>query len=305
MPAPALNLTVPVASVTDALRRSVEGTPLDECPSRAKGTKRESKNVRFDTSGTENKRRTPEPTIHAGTNQIQSFATLDLKATKSVCDHLSRGCTSPSTFLDPCLGYLEHRGSALSSRLIFYDASRNTILENQGSKRDRKANKVVVLLQSLRTVHQLTLAYKLAVATLQYHSTSWLGPDWSLEDISYFQNPTQHTTEAIEDQLRSLHLSTQFPATAPSVTTLAMQDQQDLKFVYGIRNLPLAKLGIALLEIGCQSKISDLTTNPAPHDVISAKECFSTHLLPYLTWADGISRSRENALNVTSPTVTN
>jgi hypothetical protein len=28
-----------------------------------------------------------------------------------------------------------------------------------------------------------------------------------------------------------------------------------MKYVYGIRNLPLAKLGVALLEIGCQKEI--------------------------------------------------
>jgi hypothetical protein len=41
--------------------------------------------------------------------------------------------------------------------------------------------------------------------------------------------------------------------------------------VYGIRNLPLAKLGIALLEIGCQTKIGSLASSPMPHDVICAR----------------------------------
>jgi hypothetical protein len=249
----------------------MQAMPLDDCLSHSKATKRKSKSVRFDTSGPESKRRTPEPTSDAQMKQTQSFTMFDLKATQSVCDHLSQACASASTCPDPCLGYLEHCSSVSSSRLIFYDASRNNIVEKHRSKGQREARKVMELLQSLRTVHQLTLAHQLAVAVLQYHSTAWIAPDWRLEDISYFCDPTKPTTEAIEDQLQSLHLSTQFPLAGASAATTIIQDQEDLKFVYGIRNLPLAKLGIALLEIGCQTKISSLASSPMPHDVICAR----------------------------------
>jgi hypothetical protein len=257
--------------MTDTLRRSMQAMPLGDCLSQEKATKRKSKSVRFDTSGPESKRRTPEPTGDAQINQTKSFTTFDLKAAQSVCDHLSQACASTSTCPDPCLGYLEHCSSVLSSRLIFYDASRNNIVKKHGPKGEREARKVIELLQSLRTVHQLTLAHQLAVAILQYHSTAWIAPDWSLEDISYFRDLTKPTTEAIEDQLQSLHLSTQFPFTGASAAKSIIQHQEDLKFVYGIRNLPLAKLGIALIEIGCQTKISSLASSPMPHDVICAR----------------------------------
>jgi hypothetical protein len=94
-----------------------------------------------------------------------------------------------------------------------------------------------------------------------------MAPDWSLEDVSYFRDPNKPTPEAIEDQLQSLHLNTQFPSTTAGAATSLIQDQQHWKQVYGIRNLPLAKLGVALLEIGCQEEIS----SPVPHDIIRAR----------------------------------
>ncbi|KAF3002702.1 hypothetical protein E8E13_010074 [Curvularia kusanoi] len=265
-------LAVPVASITNTLKRSTQHPQLDEYTAKSKPTKRKSKSVSFVTSGSASKRRSPEPTSDAKKSQPESYATLDLKATQSICDHLSQACASSSTCPDPCLGYLEHCSSALSSRLIFYDASKNAVMGKHQSKKDREAIRVISLLQNLRTIHQLTLAHQLAVAILQYHSTSWIAPDWSLKDVSYFKEFTSSSTESIEEHLQSLHLDAQFPLTEISGTTQVIQNHQDLKFVYGIRNLPLAKLGIALLEIGCQTEIGKLTATPAAHDVINARK---------------------------------
>jgi hypothetical protein len=204
--------------------------------------------------------------------QHQSFVTLDLKATDSICSHFSQNCASASSCVDSCLGYLEYLEATLSSRFTFYDASKNAIAQKVLPVADRKALPINTLLRSLRTFHQLTLAYRLAVATLQYHSTSWLAPDWGLGDISYFDNSTPQTPDELSERLESLHLSTQFSGRALSVVSQATQDEKDLRCNYGIRNLPLAKLGVALLEIGCQEEINSLSPASAPHDIIRARK---------------------------------
>jgi hypothetical protein len=146
--------------------------------------------------------------------QHQSFVTFDLKATDSICSHLSQNCTSASSCVDSCLGYLEYLEATLSSRFTFYDASKNTVAQKVVPLAHRKALPINTLLKSLRTFHQLTLAYRLAVATLQYHSTSWLAPDWGLRDISYFDNSTPQSPDELSERLESLHLSTQFSGRA-------------------------------------------------------------------------------------------
>jgi hypothetical protein len=202
----------------------------------------------------------------------QSFVTLNLKATDSICAHLIRNCASASSRADSCLGYLEYLEATLSSRLIFYNASKSTIAHKAQPAADVGALPINNLLQSLRTLHQLTLAHQLAVATLQYHSTSWLAPDWGLQDISYFDNSAIRTPDELSEQLQSLHLSTQFPSTNSSGVCGVAPEHKDLRDDYGIRNLPLAKLGVVLLEVGSQAEINSLSSASAPHDVIRARK---------------------------------
>jgi hypothetical protein len=251
----------------------VQRGPLYACASQTKSTiKRELKTVRFDTADSENERVGPEEVGESDTSQPRSFATLDLKATKSICDHLSRSCALESHCADTCLGYLEYPGATLPSRLIFYDASKNAAMQRSGPSKGWEALPINKLLQSLQILHQLTLARSLAVAMLQYHSTSWLAPDWRLQDVSYFDGPARQQTDIISDYLQSLHLSTHFSGSDPTEPMEPPQNPQDLKYMYGIRNLPLAKLGVALLEIGCQKEISSLNGCLMPHDVISARK---------------------------------
>jgi hypothetical protein len=252
---------------------SVPGGQLDVWVSQKKCTvKRKLKSVHFDTSESENKRPGPENAEEAGKSHAQSFATFDLRAAKSICDHLSQSCASVSRCADPCLGYLEYLRATPSSRLIFYDASRNVTTQKSEHSQGTEALPISKLLQSLQILHQLTLAHRVAVATLQYSSTSWLAPDWSLQDISYFEGPARQQTDVISNQLKSLHLSTQFSGPTSADPMKVSHNHQDLKYLYGIRNLPLAKLGVALLEIGCQKDISSLNPCPTPHDVISARK---------------------------------
>jgi hypothetical protein len=126
----------------------------------------------------------------------------------------------------------------------------------------------------LQTLQQLKLAHKVATATLQYNSTSWLPLDWSLQDIAYFDNTAQPSSsvDTITQQISSLHLSTKFQWKVPETTLDSSQSPEDLKYMYGIRNLALAKLGVALIEICSKQNIQELTKNPTPHDVVSARK---------------------------------
>jgi hypothetical protein len=290
---------MPKADVSNALMPQLV-TPLMNPPTNSKSlmnkAKRKLKTVRFDAAIDDrtNSSKVGGPML-AGTtctvsvsdnsstqqdNVSQSFVTLDLKATNSVCCHLSKCCSTAATHMDPCLGYLEHIKATLPSRLIFYSASKNA--EDKGAQSGMKteAMPIAFLLHDFRELHQLTLAHQLAVAALQYHSTSWLASDWSLQDVSYFKSSSQiigkHTSKENSDelskQLQSLHLSTQFPRTGSGTVdnTPSAQWMRIVRAKYGIRNLPLAKLGVALLEVGCQQTISNLAARSTSTDDVGS-----------------------------------
>ncbi|KAF2012580.1 hypothetical protein BU24DRAFT_442997 [Aaosphaeria arxii CBS 175.79] len=204
-------------------------------------------------------------------SQALSFAMQNLRATQSFCCHLSNACLSTSHH-DPCLGYLETQEALNTSKFIFYDAVRHS--ETEAAKRiSRKdSNPITSILEKLQVLHQLTMAHKLAVATLQYHSTSWLAPDWDLHDVSCFDDPSHTTDDDIARSLQTLHLSTQFPPSRSTPLGRKRHDHNQLRYLYGIRNLTLAKLGVALLEIGRKKDITSLSTDEMPHCVISARK---------------------------------
>jgi hypothetical protein len=169
---------------------------------------------------------------------------------------------------DACIGYLEYLEAASSFRLIFYDASKNAVAQTKQHRTPRKALPVNGLLQAFQTLQLLTLAHTLAMTVLQYHSTSWLPRNWGLQDVCYFSEPGQSPEDDISKTLQSLHLSTQFPTQTPTSPSQLAEDVSNLNYLYGIRNLTLAKLGVALVEIGQQKEIGSLGSNSASHEVI-------------------------------------
>jgi hypothetical protein len=269
---------LPAPRMAKAIAGRVDDSPpLADEGSAKKRMKRKIKSVRFDAAADErydakSSKKEQDETAEPGGQQLQSYCTLDLKATASICEHLSQSCAPESNCADSCLGYLEYSGPMDPARLIFYDASK--IAEDRKSRTldEWETSPVAELLSSFQVLHQLTLAYRLSIAMLQYHSTSWLASDWSLQDVSYFQKSVQRKTDDISEQLQSLHLSTKFSGRKPEDLMKSHQAQEELKYVYGIRNLALAKLGVALVEIGCLSDIGSLATIPTPHDVITARK---------------------------------
>jgi hypothetical protein len=177
--------------------------------------KRNLKRVRFNGGLDKNDDDSPpskEPNLASVSrdHNAQSFAMLDLRATKSVCCHLHRSCGTGAPCKDPCIGYLEYLKAANSFKLVFYDAGKMTVAQTKPRGKSVRALPVNCLLEVLQMLHQLTLAHTLAITTLQYCSTSWLPMDWQLHNLCYFTDCTNYEDNIVKE-LQSLHLSTQFP----------------------------------------------------------------------------------------------
>ncbi|EMD62973.1 hypothetical protein GGP41_005008 [Bipolaris sorokiniana] len=210
-------------------------------------------------------------TSNIQTTQAQSFVMLDLKTTESVCCHVTRLRSSKSACQDGCVGFIEVAKSQPVMRFMFYDASKLASNDISSFARRKGAMPIKSLIQRFRMLQQLTLAHKLAEAVLQYHSTSWLPQAWTLQDVAYFTDPSHADVNDISDALDSLHLSNRFPDDS-SLTTNPDHDALDLKHTFGIRNLILAKLGVALLEICAQGDITGPQLNGTPSEIIAARK---------------------------------
>ncbi|KAF1949880.1 hypothetical protein CC80DRAFT_252176 [Byssothecium circinans] len=273
---------LPALADVPATPSYVEWPLLDTPPFRSvvQVDKKILKRVRFDDLS-EQKETSSQPSSKSGGNPKTtsdsaglSFASQNLKATQSVCCYLSKACLSTNC-KNPCLGYLETQEVPKTFKFIFYGAGQNTETQITNKASRKTSNPINGMLQRLTTLHQLTLAHKLAIAVLQYHSTSWLAPDWDLHDVSCFPGANLLSEADITRTLQSLRLSTQFPPATSSTLAKKSQDPNQLKYMYGIRNLTLAKLGVALLEIGFRKDISTLSTEEMPHPVISARKALS------------------------------
>jgi hypothetical protein len=236
-------------------------------PTKAKSKKR----VRInDPKDNERCVRTTVPSNTEST-QAQSFIMLDLKTTKSVCCHITRVRSSTSACQDGCVGFLEVAKSQPVTRFMFYDASKLATNDGSSVARRKGAMPIKNLVQRFRILQQITLAHRLAEAVLQYHSTSWLPQAWTLQDVAYFTDASQADTGDISDALNSLHLSNRFPD-HDSLNTEPKQTPLDLKHTFGIRNLTLAKLGVALLEICAQIDITGPQLDGTPYEIIEARK---------------------------------
>lgn len=203
-----------------------------------------------------------------GPNGSTPILKPDLERTSSICDYISQESSPGNSSTNDYLGYLDHIKASRTLKFLFYTSNRLSAEQKQASPVDG-------LLQDFDVLHQLTLAYKLAAATLQFHKTSWLSADWTLGDIAYFSGSTRTLSDSVSQHLNSLHFSNGFSKNS-ALTYDQEQKQMNLKYMYGIRNLPLAKLGVALLEIGHRAELGSLIKDTTPHKVISARKLLSS-----------------------------
>jgi len=115
-------------------------------------------------------------------------------------------------------------------------------------------------------VDQLNIALALIRATLQFWSTPWWRTYWSLGDIGILR---ERKAPVLSDTVKSIHVNvdlrnteTAETAQAPTTGNLAHDDVERATLTFGIRNLNLYCLGVALLQVGRWStvQIDDVET---------------------------------------------
>jgi len=128
------------------------------------------------------------------------------------------------------------------------------------------SHSVTEYLGKMTTIQQLKTAREITLGLLKYSHTPWLREDWSLNDVSYLdQSSFDHTT---------FHLSKKLPkkkfpdALTTEATTPAVQE---LRGLLGIRSMPLANLGHALLELAHRKPLKELRQAGDPHNAVAAR----------------------------------
>jgi hypothetical protein len=110
-------------------------------------------------------------------------------------------------------------------------------------------------------VHQFKLARKLALAVLQYHSTPWLSPEWSLAKLTLLTTPDQLPEDFclyLNSTLPSIRAVTDTSSTKEvEMTEISRSPLTDMER-RGIDNMTLFCLGVSLLEIGHWKSLGEL-----------------------------------------------
>lgn len=226
----------------------------------------------------------PDPSPVAAKITTPTFTPeLNLCQTKNICKYLQRHYhASGATAAKHCIGYLE---SPKMYKHLFYFRDEKRATE-PGSPRTQFDNvySIFDVMQHdaddfLSVEDQLKLAHKTAIAMLQFNDTPWLSERWRLRDLSYFGPESSLDDEA----LKTLHLSSQI--SAPGLTTVidnAMDDVEKIEDAvsdqvrYGINNITLFFLGVALLEIAHWKPIEEkMTPRDLNNEVFAARRLAS------------------------------
>ena len=202
---------------------------------------------------------------------------LDLCKTNSVCRYLRLHDTMSSTDLR-CIGFLE---SPLMYKHLFYVREGALVRAPTGNG----SNSTIVYSifdimkydasEAVEVPEQLKLAHKTALAMLQYHNTPWLSERWRLQDVKYVGSK-----DTLDDTaLRTLHLnsgiSPQARINSDGCKMNGIQQTEDTvsdEDRFGINNVTLFFLGIALLEIAHWKPIEDqMVTRDLNNQIFAAR----------------------------------
>lgn len=122
---------------------------------------------------------------------------------------------------------------------------------------------------------QHLLAYKLAQSILHLQATPWLPTTWRLQSISLLDQD-DFDDDGFPNALRTLRITLDVPDNAgnqqPTVTgsTPGVDESVDIYQQFGVRNIMLFNLGIALLEIEHKKPLADLKQKDQT-DIIAAR----------------------------------
>ncbi|KAK3987371.1 hypothetical protein QBC44DRAFT_331643 [Cladorrhinum sp. PSN332] len=108
--------------------------------------------------------------------------------------------------------------------------------------------------RTVSVITQLRLALSLASAVLKFASTPWLNDLWTIKDLAFLRLQDNE-----QDLISTLHFSSELhvinknsnQATLMDVETApTLSELQEAQYKYGVQNMTLYSLGVALLAIG-------------------------------------------------------
>ncbi|KAF2145964.1 uncharacterized protein K452DRAFT_242384 [Aplosporella prunicola CBS 121167] len=255
--------------LTDALQNESSTLNLSSKRSKTEATsdveepKKRKKAVRFADGASDG----PVQPLGAPTNtdsiHVDSSARQlkDLRKEHDICQHLKKSICVPrdgSEHCVHCLGFLE---TPLKAQHLFYCPGLKTVAGQPLAEPLPPNRSVADLLtqtphDQFEADNKLNLALRLAKATLQYSSTPWLDDAWYTQNIFLLGSQPDFSDAA----LQTLHLKADFPdrdcngAFGPRPMDFS-PDLSVLELQYGIRNMSLFSLGVALMEIGREGAV--------------------------------------------------
>ncbi|KAL9091112.1 MAG: hypothetical protein Q9165_005039 [Trypethelium subeluteriae] len=216
---------------------------------------------------------------------------------KNLCQHFKHH-TCISQQEERCLGFLQ---SEKAFRHFLYSPA--TKHQKPAGMAQQAPVTFIDLIQSetrseLSAPQKLQIAHKLTLAVLQYQSTPWLRSEWELGDLGLFLND-----DGIADTtLSTLHLSANFSNQKGSVSSNQVSSDVDMAIsthdeststkgikqyskssgskvdhqthhalLYGVENMPLCSLGVALLQISHFKPLQKLRREHEPNDLYTAR----------------------------------
>jgi len=193
----------------------------------------------------------------------------------NICHLLKQlGQTNPVIQTTNFTGYL---GSRLKYSHIL--STRNSWVESRKAAPEFTSSKTISLEALIRipaedhiTIEeQLKLAHKLALMVLQLHDTPWLGEEWHLRDITLFSDSDR--VQVTEEDMQTLHVSADFLRKGPNIQlgSTPAPTLDDTLIQYGVNNIALFYLGVALIEIGFWKPLESLGSGQDLSDAVTAR----------------------------------
>lgn len=195
----------------------------------------------------------------------------DLRASKDFCSELTQRAHQQSQkAVEVCIGHLDVNMEP-GYRHSFFPALPKLAC------RDRPIALREVLdfpmNESVTTVDRLKLARALILTVLKFHATPWLSDRWRLQDLAIFSGH-----EDLAKALGTLHVGMDFAQNQGRLKSTFTKDalaaakdecgESDYnQLLYGIDNLSLYSLGVALLQIDRWTKLEVET----PKDIVQVR----------------------------------
>jgi hypothetical protein len=176
----------------------------------------------------------------------------DLRLSGHFCPELKRHASDPSLCsVETCLGHIDNSNCAGEAfrHWLYLNRSFTSLCSESVMPMEEALGQPVH--NRLTIVGQLRLALQLASAVLKFSSTPWLNDLWTVRDVAFFKQGTD-----LVSSLRTLHFSTEWAYSGQSQGSLMDVESaspnliEEAQYKYGVRNVMLYSLGVALLAVG-------------------------------------------------------